>query len=302
MRGIAGLAGWQWLFILEGIFTILVSVIFGCFFAGTPARPYSLLKLTYFSPRELHILRTRILLDDPDNEKAAEQNISWAEFKTTMCDWRIYPHLLQTVCALAPVSTLMSYAPSLVASWGYPRLKSNALVSVGAWVVIPLYVFWGWVADKTRQRGLVLIVSMTLWWAFALGCQIVSTSTNSNLRYALLTMAIIMGGPWHAVNGSWLAINARSPAQRSLRMAMFIMSANTSGIVGSQLFQPKDAPKYQRGWTVIVCLVSASLVFIIFNNVQYRLSNRAIKKKIARLEEEGSNNEAELKALKLYNL
>lgn len=59
-------------------------------------------------------------------------------------------------------------------------------------------------------------------------------------------------------------------------MAVFIMSANCSGIVGSQLFQAKDAPKYRTGWTVIVCLVSAGTAFATFNIVQYWISNKRI--------------------------
>jgi hypothetical protein len=57
-------------------------------------------------------------------------------------------------------------------------------------------------------------------------------------------------------------------------MAVFIMSANCSGIVGSQLFQQQDAPYYPVGWTVIVALVSFSLVNTIVANLQYWLLNR----------------------------
>jgi len=63
-----------------------------------------------------------------------------------LADWRIYPHLILTICALSPSSVLWSYAPTLVASFGYPRLKSNALVSVGGWLLLLINVFWGWAA------------------------------------------------------------------------------------------------------------------------------------------------------------
>jgi MFS transporter, ACS family, DAL5 transporter family protein len=96
-----------------------------------------------------------------------------------------------------------------------------------------------------------------------------------------------------AVNGSWLAVNGRSPADRSIRMAsgtrllsplieanetqaMFIMSANCSGIVGSQLFQAKDAPHYRTGWTAIVALISVAIALATFNVVQYWLSNKKL--------------------------
>ena len=60
---------------------------------------------------------------------------------------------------------------------------------------------------------------------------------------------------------------------------MFIMSANCSGIVGSQLFQAKDAPHYRTGWTVIVSLISVAIVLATFNIVQYWLSNKRLDMK-----------------------
>lgn len=89
------------------------------------------------------------------------------------------------------------------------------------------------------------------------------------------------------MNGSWLALNAGSPGERSIRMAMFIMSANTSGIVGSQLFQAKDAPLYHTGWRVIVALISLGVVFAIFNIVQYWISNKRIDAKNRELDLNG---------------
>ena len=60
-------------------------------------------------------------------------------------------------------------------------------------------------------------------------------------------------------------------------MAVFIMSANTSGIVGSQLFQQGDRPYYPIGWSLIVALVSLSLVSASVANGQYWLLNRRLK-------------------------
>lgn len=77
-----------------------------------------------------------------------------------------------------------------------------------------------------------------------------------------------------------MALNARSAGERSITMAIFIMSANSSGIIGSQLFQSSDGPLYPIGWTVIIALVSFGLLLAIFANIQYWLSNVATRSKI----------------------
>jgi len=77
-----------------------------------------------------------------------------------------------------------------------------------------------------------------------------------------------------AVNGSWMAMNARSAGERSITLAIFIMSANTSGIIGSQLFQQKDGPYYPVGWSAIAGLISVAVMAAVIANAQYRILNR----------------------------
>jgi hypothetical protein len=80
------------------------------------------------------------------------------------------------------------------------------------------------------------------------------------------------------VNGSWLALNAKTAGERSITLAIFISSANIAGIIGSQIFQAEDAPLYKTGWTVILVLVSLALLMSILANLQYWLLNRFQKK------------------------
>lgn len=66
---------------------------------------------------------------------------------------------------------------------------------------------------------------------------------------------------------------------KGFTMAVLIMSANTSGIIGSQIFQQQDRPLYRTGWTIIIALVSFSLVMSVVANIQYRWLNRRGKTK-----------------------
>lgn len=70
-----------------------------------------------------------------------------------------------------------------------------------------------------------------------------------------------------------MALNTNSAGERSITMAVLIMSANTSGIIGSQLFQQQDGPLYKTGWTAILSLVTFALVCSIIANIQYYIFN-----------------------------
>lgn len=71
-----------------------------------------------------------------------------------------------------------------------------------------------------------------------------------------------------------MSLNAATAGERSITLAIMIMSANTAGIIGAQLFQSQDGPLYQTGWTVILSLVSLSLATSVIANGQYYFLNR----------------------------
>lgn len=59
MRGLWRLSGWQWLFIVEGCFTILVSVIFAACFPASVDNQKSLFNWCFFTARETEIIKLR---------------------------------------------------------------------------------------------------------------------------------------------------------------------------------------------------------------------------------------------------
>jgi MFS family permease len=79
-------------------------------------------------------------------------------------NWRLLPHILMTLFALAPAHTMGSYAPTLVTSFGFDRLKSNAMISIGSWVLIVTNLAWGFIAEKTGRRGLMVLLGILILW------------------------------------------------------------------------------------------------------------------------------------------
>lgn len=105
MRGICGLAGWQWMFIvsyhpsktttliltcnqkIEGLFTCLVSIAFVLVFPKGPDYPVSYLGFRVFSEREKEILVRRIHIDDPGKQQE-RATITRKELTSTVCPFK----------------------------------------------------------------------------------------------------------------------------------------------------------------------------------------------------------------------
>ncbi|KAM0285785.1 hypothetical protein ACHAQH_001247 [Verticillium albo-atrum] len=273
MRGIQGLAGWQWLFILEGILTLIVGVTFISLFPKSTGHPVSLLGYRYFTEREAQILTARVIQDDP-SKRHAKEHVSRSELKAALTNWRLIPHVITTISGLAPATVMMSYGPSLVVSFGFGRLRSNAMMSIGNWCALLTNLAWGYAGDHFGRRGLLVFLGVFIFAAVAIGNRALIYSHDANAKFALLTLVGAFAAPWHPLNGSWMSLNAKSAGERSITFAILIMSANTSGIVGGQLFQQQDAPLYRTGWSVIIALVSLAVFASAVSNVQYWILNR----------------------------
>ena len=141
LGGRNGIAGWQYLFLIEGTMSIFIGLLFLMFLPASPLRGHPILfkKLQYFSEREAYILHKRILVDDPNKARGAI-SISRSDLKKALLDWRIYPHLLITLTALEPATAMQLYAPTIIGTLGFDKLRANALSSVGPWISLVLVV------------------------------------------------------------------------------------------------------------------------------------------------------------------
>jgi MFS family permease len=82
MRDVGGKAGWFWLFALMGGFTVVCGFVLGFFLPDSFKNPHStfLPRVNIFTERELHILKTRVHLDDPMKGKK-KKKIGLSAFK-----------------------------------------------------------------------------------------------------------------------------------------------------------------------------------------------------------------------------
>lgn len=205
-----------------------MGFIFLLFFPRSVTKPVSFVGFKFFTERETQIMMQRVLRDDP-RKRQVGSNVTPEEMKATFTNPKWIPHIILTISGLAPVSTLNSYAPTLIKGMGYQRLESNAYASMGPFMQLVMNVFWGAVADKIRMRGPIVLIGASFWLVFTIGCRVVIYSPNNHTRFGLLTSAVAFSFLWHPINGSWMALNAQSAGERSMTMAILIMSANSAG-------------------------------------------------------------------------
>ncbi|RYO83197.1 hypothetical protein DL762_006242 [Monosporascus cannonballus] len=146
---------------IEGMWTVLMGVVFGCLFPASLSRPVPFVGLRYFTDREAFILRQRIVQED-SYKRAVSQNIPFKAVFKTLANKKLWLHAMMTLCGAIPSASLAIYGPSIINSFGYEALASNALFSVADWISLCLVLGVGYVA-----RGIITLIGTMTMLAFS---------------------------------------------------------------------------------------------------------------------------------------
>ncbi|KAI0172711.1 MFS general substrate transporter [Hypoxylon sp. FL1284] len=274
-----GVAGWRWLFIVEGTITVGIGIIFILFLppsVGNGSPLISFGRWSYFSRRESYILVRRVLLDDPA-KVTNHLRISGGDVWTTVKNPRILVHMLITLTATVPVNAINTYGPSVIKSLGYGTVRANAMASVGPFVSALMVVVLGWLCDAAKLRTPSLLFA-AVWSLIAFACLREAWKWSAGRKYAAVVFSMAVNSTIHIINIGWLSANCQQPQERSIAMAMIIMGANAAGIAGSQVFRTQDAPLYMNAFTGCLVLSAAVVVEILGQAAWYYLSNRKLNK------------------------
>jgi len=247
LDGAHGLAGWRWLFLVEGVATSVVSLISAFVLLDFPATTMKL------SARERQLAMQRLRADNvqnDNNDEDAPKPTHLGALKLALLNWRVWLFVIGYM-AIVGSSTLSYFYPTLVNGLGYTA-------QLAQYMTVPIYaaafvvtLITGVTMDRYPQyRGLVL----GGWMTFAMLCAIVICVVyNFTARYILL---VLMASALWAANGLAISYGSSTfaymaPEVRAIALAFINAMGNLAQIYGSYLFPSSDAPKYLMGFGVI---------------------------------------------------
>ncbi len=103
---------------VEGLFTIVVSIVLLALLPGSPdiPRPIAGAGLVRFSAAEQEILRQRLERDDPEGKRPGVQGltIDWALVKKTVLHYQRWPTYVAAFAVFSTWSPLTTYTPSII--------------------------------------------------------------------------------------------------------------------------------------------------------------------------------------------
>jgi D-galactonate transporter len=142
MGGVSGLANWQWLFILEGIPSILAG---GAVLAFLPDRPAN---ASWLEPEMARAMTARLAAED----KAVGKE---ASFKAALADPRVWLCTLIYFCIVSGNATIAFWTPSIIKEIGVQGNLTIGLLAAIPFLAGTIAMVWnGNHSDRTGERRL----------------------------------------------------------------------------------------------------------------------------------------------------
>ncbi|KAI7910707.1 phthalate transporter [Pyricularia oryzae] len=280
MHNTQGIAGWRWLFIIEGVVTVFIGLCAGYFLPDYPQN-------TRWLTEEERALASYRLLEDIDEADEATATSVWHGVKLALKDYRLYLFvLLQHLSLLS--QTFQYFFPSIVGTLGYGSIVT-LLLTVPVWFATFLTTIAAtFSASRTNDRSLHIIGLMLV----ATVGNVIATAT-SNLAARFFAMFLMPMGSVSAfvIIVPWIANSFPRPlVKRSACVAIANMIGNTASAYGSYMYPASAAPQYVPGGSAnaVISLTVAILALVL------RWLHQRENDKLERAEvEAGSGNLAE---------
>ncbi|KAG0164348.1 hypothetical protein DFQ28_010439 [Apophysomyces sp. BC1034] len=268
LEGHGGLRSWQYLFIIEGVPTIMLAVISYVFLFDDVNH------VRWLTDEQKRWHSKMIAVgDEADHINRRSTRIAdiWAAFT----NWKTYAFSTVFLTESAILVSIAIFAPTLIAGFGFPLLTSQLLSAPPSVIASCTLLLAGVLDNRYNCRAFLIMIGFAI----------------TSAAYALL---LILHQPW-ALYGAimlsttgiglavpplvtWGAQSFENPTERAIALAIITSIGNTGGVIGSFLFPSTDAPVYYfgKGTNMVFAAVGAIVTAIIWFFTRNERRNRKL--------------------------
>lgn len=237
LHGRRGLAGWQWIFLVQGAITALIGLITYFWMVDLPEHSNESVK--FLDPEETRLLLDRINRDRGDAEAPP---FSWKKLLLNGRDVKVYGFaamfFLQNL-----VSTALSYFLPIILQSGLHYSPNRAILLSTPpyyWAVLPV-ILSSLVGDRYRLRGPVIVFNSL---CLIVGFGMLGFARDPVARYIgtfLATGAYVSN--WAGLS-AYYSNNIVGQWKRIFTAAVVTAFNGAGGIAGSFIVKQDEAPRY----------------------------------------------------------
>ncbi|KAF7554814.1 hypothetical protein G7Z17_g2669 [Cylindrodendrum hubeiense] len=262
---VKGLAGWQWLFVIEGSVTAVVAM-FGFFLL--PDDPS---QTRWLTPEERELCIARI---KRDTVGVQTRGTTWEGLKQACKDPRTWLFCLMQNLHISACS-FNNFFPTIVKAMGFKSTTALLLTAPPYFVSGILGIPFAWSSGRFNERtwhitgGLSIAVI-----GFVISCSTSNVAARYSAAFLYATGAYSVG----SVILGWVSNTlSQTPEKKSVAYALVNVTANLAYIYCAYLWPSTDSPDYLMGFSSMVAFAVASIVCAWIMRVWLIRSNQKIR-------------------------
>ncbi|PIL29683.1 MFS general substrate transporter [Ganoderma sinense ZZ0214-1] len=271
MDGLGGLAGWCWIFLCEGLMTVVIAVILFFSMYDYPENA------TFLTDAERAWLLETLKLDSAAGSKKFKRKFIVQAIKEP----KAYLFASLFFLSAIPGASFSTFLPTIINGMGFSSTNAQILTLPPHVAGCITTLFVSYLSDKKHFRGpLILALCPVAILGYAL---LISTRT---LAAQYLGSVLVLAGlvPCVATQLSWMGGNFAGLLKRAVVIGMVLGFGNIGGIIAAFIYRQQDSPRYTLGHTICISSLSLFYVMCIVAIVTLHMLN---KRKIAQCERDG---------------
>ncbi|CAK7237470.1 hypothetical protein SBRCBS47491_009986 [Sporothrix bragantina] len=280
LDGAHGWRAWKWLFLIEGVITMVAGLSTLFFLPHFPHQYQPSTKTSsdgasvttpaktsrYFSSLELEFAYLRIKYVAGPNPPT--YTFRWSDVIAAAKDRKTYfMMMLFWWGGSIPTYSLSYTLPTMILNLGYTAVKAQALSTPPYIFATIICVFVGWMSDRFQRRYVSImscyvlgLVGIILLWVT------VHYKHLAGVSYFAIFLAAAGYSAQAPIVGAWTAVNVLNPSKRAAAIGLLMLFGSVGGgSIGSNIYLASEAPTYPLGFgfsvgaTVLGAMIPATI-------------------------------------------
>ncbi|KAF2792120.1 major facilitator superfamily transporter [Melanomma pulvis-pyrius CBS 109.77] len=284
LHGARGLAGWRWLFLVEGIISFVVGIM------TLFLLPDNFETAWWLREDEKALMRIR-------NENAAlyqgnstnAETFDKSEVKLAFQDPKVWINSLCQFCANTCSFGFSTFLPTIIRGFGYSSVRTQLLtVPVYIWASV-VYITVAFASDYLRKRAVFMVpmaLTTAVGYSLMLGVSMTSTAILYFATFVTATGIYCVVG----LNVTWIINSNAGYFKRATAIGLQQTIGNSAGIMAGQIYRIKSSDgRYVIGHAISLSMITTAaagyfLMFTLLRRLNVKRENMSIEERVRQID------------------
>ncbi|KAF3800958.1 putative transporter C11D3.18C [Colletotrichum gloeosporioides] len=282
LHGASGLAGWRWLFLIEGVISLTVGL------AIIVLLPDSFETAKWLTEDDKNLMRIRA--EQARVYQGESENFDKTEVKLAFMDPKVWLSAACQFCANTCSFGFGTFLPVIIRGFGYSSIKTQLLtVPVYIWASA-VYLTVAYISDKLNKRA-IFMVPMALvtatGYALMLGVSMKATGVQYFATFVTATGIYCVVG----LNVTWISNSNAGYFKRATAIGLQQTIGNSAGLMAGQIYRITASDgRYTIGHavslgTITVASVGYFAMWTLLNKINNRRENMSIDERAREIDQ-----------------